>query len=276
MPARDNSAPSGPKNGSRSTLVGRRAIVTGAAAGIGCEVAAEFARRGAIVVALDRQHDALELLRSELDGADGSIHPYACDLADTDEFDGILSYVQHEFGGLDILANVAGITRWKAWPDVTVDDWEQIMAVNARAMLFLTQKAAPLMATSGGGAVVTISSIAGKGFRRTSSVAYAGSKAAVIAMSRVLSDALAPFNIRVNCICPGPVETGFLAEGMRIFSGTNGDSEATEHQQWLAQVPLGLAAQPADIAELVCYLAADTGRCVTGQAWNVDGGMVFD
>jgi NAD(P)-dependent dehydrogenase (short-subunit alcohol dehydrogenase family) len=87
---------------------------------------------------------------------------------------------------------------------------------------------------------------------------------------------LAPYNIRVNCLCPGPVETGFLQEGMNIFAERSGDSSQSEHKQWLEQVPLKRAAEPIDIADTICFLAADTGRCITGQAWNIDGGMVFD
>ncbi|GAA1009873.1 3-oxoacyl-[acyl-carrier-protein] reductase FabG [Acrocarpospora pleiomorpha] len=261
---------------SRADVSGKAALVTGAAAGIGREVAAELVRRGARVVGVDRDAEPLEALRTELDDAPGRFLPYELDLRDVGAYAALLGFVERELGGLDILANVAGITRWKQWHEVTLDDWEQIIEVNARAVLFLTQQAVPLLAKDGGGAVISIASIAGKGFRRTSSVAYAGSKAAVIAMSRVLSSALAPMNIRVNCLCPGPVETGFLAEGMRNFSDRSGDSADIEHEQWLAQVPLRRAAEPIDIADLVCFLAADTGRCITGQAWNVDGGMVFD
>lgn len=260
----------------RADLSGKAALVTGSAAGIGREVTAELVRRGARVVGVDRDAAPITELRDELASAPGTLTPFQLDLREVEQFGKLLAFTEKELGGLDILANVAGITRWKQWNEVTLDDWQQIFDINARAVLFLTQQAVPLLAGNGGGAVVSIASIAGKGFRRTSSVAYAGSKAAVIAMSRVLSAVLAPLNIRVNCLCPGPVETAFLAEGMKIFSERSGDTTETEHEQWVAQVPLGQPAQPIDIADLVCFLVADTGRCITGQAWNVDGGMVFD
>ncbi|WP_056157895.1 MULTISPECIES: SDR family NAD(P)-dependent oxidoreductase [unclassified Nocardioides] len=260
----------------RISLAGRRALVTGAAAGIGREVALEMARRGAQVVALDLQPEPLDLLVSEAAGTPGSIVSYVCDLREVDAFEDLVAWMDNQLGGLDILANVAGVTRWKSWDEVTLDDWEVIMDVDARAVFFLTQKIVPLMARGGGGAVVTISSVSGKGFRGTSSPAYAGAKAAVISISRVLSHALAPFRIRVNCICPGPVDTGFLAEGMEGFAARRGSTDEEERQSFLAQVPLKRAAPPIDIADLVCFLAGDTGASVTGQAWNVDGGLVFD
>jgi NAD(P)-dependent dehydrogenase (short-subunit alcohol dehydrogenase family) len=260
----------------RADVSGKAALVTGAAAGIGREVAAELVRRGVRVVGVDLDAEPLKTLRTELDGARGTFLPYELDLRDVAGYRALLAFTEQELGGLDILANVAGITRWKQWHDVTLDDWEQIIQVNARAVLFLTQQAVPVLEKDGGGAVISIASIAGKGFRHTSSVAYAGSKAAVIAMSRVLSSALAPMNIRVNCLCPGPVETGFLTRGMQVFSDRSGDPADLEHERWVAQVPLHRAALPVEIADLVCFLAADTGRCITGQAWNIDGGMVFD
>ena len=177
----------------------------------------------------------------------------------------------------DILANVAGITRWLKMHETKVEDWDTILDINARATFFLMQQACTQMIDRGkGGSIVNVASIAGKGFKNTSAAAYASSKAAVVIMTRVASGYVAPHNIRVNAICPGPTKTHLLMEGLEMFTATTGRTLDEELDAWVTQVPLGFAAEASDMAQSICFLASDAARFITGQSINVDGGMVFD
>lgn len=261
----------------RHSLQGRTALVTGAAAGIGRATAVMMSRRGARVIALDVDKDGVAETVEEIRAASGAASAIHADLRDPESFGAIFAQVRAESATLDILANVAGITRWLGMHETRVEDWGLINDINARAPFFLMQRASELMIESGrGGAIVNVSSIAGKGFKNTSAAAYAASKAAVIAVSRVASGYLAPHRIRVNSICPGPTRTHLLMEGLDLFTERTGRTIDEEFDAWVEQVPLGFAAEADDMAEAICFLASDAGRFVTGQAWNIDGGMVFD
>lgn len=260
----------------RLSLSGRTALVTGAGAGIGRAVALEIAARGGRVVALDLVADRAAEVAATIVDAGGEAIAQALDLRDVSSYPAVFQQIESAFGGVDILANIAGTTRWRGIEDTSVQDWDLISETNARAPFFLIQHAIPYLEESGAGAVVNVSSVAGKGYPHTSAVAYAASKAAVIGITRVTSAALAPKRIRVNCVCPGPTMTDFLVEGMDLYAGRKGTSTERELRAWVEQVPLKIAAEPSDIAGLICYLASDAARFVTGQSWNIDGGMVFD
>ncbi|MEZ5263996.1 MAG: SDR family oxidoreductase [Acidimicrobiales bacterium] len=180
-------------------------------------------------------------------------------------------------GRLDVVVNNAGVTKSLGFFDVGEADWDRIYSVNAKGLFFVMQAAAKAMRDGGGGGrIVNIASIAGKGYRGTSNVAYAGTKGAVIAMTRIAASQLARFGINVNAICPGVTRTALfdqvIDELVERLGGTRDEAEARA----VRSIPLRRANEPADIAALAVYLASEPARNVTGQSWNVDGGLHWD
>lgn len=244
-------------------LNGRVAIVTGAGAGIGLAIARSFADAGAIVVVADFDQEAGQAAAEEVGGVF-----LRTDVSDPTQITATVDAVTARFGRLDVLVNNAGIARYVDLFDLTVDDWDAINAVNARGTFLFLQAAARVMVAQGSGSIVNISSIAGKGYRRTSSVAYAAAKGAVVTMTRTTAARLGPSNVRVNCICPGVTLTPMVERWRQ--SNPEGSREVIE------AIPLARPNQVEDVANLALFLASDLADTVTGQSWNVDGGLVND
>jgi NAD(P)-dependent dehydrogenase (short-subunit alcohol dehydrogenase family) len=199
------------------------------------------------------------------------------DVARTEEAEGLVRQVVDEHGRLDILVNNAGVTKSLGFFDVTEADWDRINAVNNRGLFFLMQATARSMRDAGtGGRIINVASIAGKGYRGTSNVAYAGTKGSVIAMTRISAQQLARYDINVNAICPGVTRTSLydqVIDGLvDRLGGTRDEAEARA----VRSIPLRRANEPSDIAALAVYLSSDAARNVTGQSWNVDGGLHWD
>ena len=180
------------------------------------------------------------------------------------------------FGQIDILVNNAGVTRSLGFFDVTEEDWDWIHAVNAKGVFFCMQEVAREMAKRNEGRIVNIASIAGKGFRGTSNISYAGSKGAVIAMTRIGASQLAKHNINVNAICPGATRTSLYDRVMEQLTEREGISEAEAIARMDASIPLKRSNTPDDIANMAAFLASDEARNITGQSFNVDGGLMWD
>jgi NAD(P)-dependent dehydrogenase (short-subunit alcohol dehydrogenase family) len=179
-----------------------------------------------------------------------------------------------ELGRIDILVNNAGIYRAAAPLDVTEEHWDAVMDINARAVFFASQAVLPAMIAQRGGAIVSLASMAGKIGSRTN-LPYNASKAAVISMTKSLALAHAADGVRVNCVCPGYVETDMWAsvakEQGRLLGMT--PEEFTRHR--ISQVPLGRMERPEDVAQVIAFLASDRSGYMTGQALSVDGGLVM-
>ena len=194
-----------------SELEGRIALVTGVGAGMGRAIAAAYIEAGAIVVGADIDATAGAAVMEQL-GERASF--MVGDVAKVAECEGLVANVVAAHGRIDTLVNNAGVTKSLSFFDVREADWDRIYAVNARGLFFLMQAAARAMRDHGGGGrIVNIASIAGKGYRGTSNVAYAGTKGAVIAMTRIAASQLARFAINVNSICPGVTRTALLRSG---------------------------------------------------------------
>ncbi len=149
-------------------------------------------------------------------------------------------------------------------------------AVNARGVFFCMQRAAREMAKQGGGKIINMASIAGKGYRGTSNIAYAASKGAVITMTRIAATQLAPHNINVNAICPGLTRTPMLESILRDNIQRRGLDEAEVIRRLETTVPLGRSNAPEDIANMAAFLASPESDNITGQSFNVDGGLTWD
>ncbi|MEO5725063.1 MAG: SDR family NAD(P)-dependent oxidoreductase [Ilumatobacteraceae bacterium] len=241
-------------------LPGRRAIVTGAARGIGAAIAATLRREGADVVLLDLTEPELQATAAEL-GAKA----IAVDLADAAAACRATEQAIEELGGIDILVNNAGILRMAPLLELTVENWDATFDVNVRAMLITTQAVAKRMIGDGvGGTIINMASMGGK-LGSPNQAHYAASKAAVISLTRVAAMELGAHQIRVNCICPGYVltEMGAATRTPEMVA------------KWSSLSPLGRCAEPSDVANMALFLASDESSYCTGQAMNVSGGMVM-
>jgi len=254
------------------SLQGRVALITGAATGIGRATALAMAAEGADVAAAD----IAEAAARETAAATTGVRTLALgvDVRDIGSIDAMVAKTVAELGRVDIIVNCAGVTRAAYIMDLTPEDWDNMHSVNARGVFFCMQRAAREMIQQGGGRIVNIASVAGRGYRHTSNAAYAASKGAVIAMTWVAAQQLARHDINVNAICPGvtltPMIEGILADRSRQQNISIEEARARAERD----IPLGRANTPEDIAAMAVFLASPASRNVTGQAYNVDGGLV--
>jgi 3-oxoacyl-[acyl-carrier protein] reductase len=240
-------------------LAGVRAVVTGAARGIGAEIARTFAANGASLGLLDIAPE-VKAVAGSVDGA-----AEVADLADPDASRDALARLIATLGGVDVLVNDAGILRITPLLDITVEEWDQVLDVNARSMLVTTQVVARhMIATGDGGRIVNIASMAAKQ-PAAGQAHYAASKAAVVALTQAAAVELGPHGITVNAICPGYVLT-------EMGAATRTPEMVAD---WSALSPLGRCAEPADVARMALFLASADASYCTGQAFNVTGGMIM-
>jgi NAD(P)-dependent dehydrogenase (short-subunit alcohol dehydrogenase family) len=255
-------------------LQNKVAIVTGGGNGIGRALVLRFAREGAQVVVADVDREGAEKTFADIGQRGLLMHT---DISRISEIDALVDKTITELGHVDILVNNAGFTKSLGFFDVTDSDWDRMFAINTRAVFFCMQRVAREMIKRKSGKIINIASVAGKGARQTSNIAYASSKGAVIAMTRIGASQLASFNINVNSICPGPTRTPlFEAVMMKELPKRVGLTEEEAMKRLEAAIPLGRANTPDDVANLAAFLASAEADNITGQSLNVDGGLVWD
>jgi NAD(P)-dependent dehydrogenase (short-subunit alcohol dehydrogenase family) len=255
-------------------LEGQVAIVTGAGRGIGRATALELARMGADIVVAEVDRAGADRTAAEVKGVGrrGSVIP--TDVTSRADLEAMVERTRAEFGRIDVLVNNAGIYRAAATLDVTEEHWDAVMNINARAVFFASQAVLPTMIAQKRGTIISLASMAGKIGGRAN-LPYNASKAAVISITKSLALAHAADGIRVNCVCPGFVETDMWTVVARDQGALLGLPPEEFTRQRLAQVPLGRMERPEDVANVIGFLASSRSAYMTGQAINVTGGLVM-
>lgn len=255
-------------------LTDRVALVTGAGRGIGRAIAIAFGREGAKVAVTARSTSELDEVVGTIKDAGGTAIAITADLSDPVEPARLVAEVGTQLGAIDILVNNAGLgSSSNPKPVVDFDDdfWEMSLRINLTAPYLLSKAVLPDMLAKKQGRIITVASINGK-MPSFHGAAYAASKHGVLGLMRTLAVETAAEGITVNSICPGPVKT--LMNDKRIaYDAKRLGRNLEEHERSLT--PIGGRLDPDDIAPMAVYLASDEARAVTGQAYNVCGGLVF-
>jgi NAD(P)-dependent dehydrogenase (short-subunit alcohol dehydrogenase family) len=256
-------------------LEGQAAIVTGAGRGIGRAIALELAGMGADIAVAELNQASAERTADEVQQLGRRALAVGVDVTRAEDRQAMVEQTMNTFGRIDILVNNAGIYRSGAPLDITEEHWDTVMGVNARAVFFCAQAVLPTMLAAHRGVIVSVASMAGK-IAATNGLVYAVSKTAVISMTRSLALTHARDGIRVNCVCPGLVDTDMFAQLDReIGVGQLGKQPGEYSQERFATIPLGRPEQPEDVAGVVGFLVSSKAAYMTGQAVNVTGGLIF-
>ncbi len=241
----------------------RVAIVTGAAQGIGLAVARQLHALDYSVVAIDAQDIGYFEFGKYIQ----------CDVSDESLVAEILTGVESEFGRLDVLANVAGIVLVKPFHEISWEEYRRVVDVNLGGTFLTCKHAIPVMQRTGGGSIVCMASVSGH-VGQTDHALYGATKGAIISMVRALAWELAPYGIRVNSVSPGSVDTAMLRGDISIEADRLSMSFDDVKAEREAEQALGRWADPAEIAEAVCFLAGTSASFITGTDLLVDGGWV--
>jgi meso-butanediol dehydrogenase / (S,S)-butanediol dehydrogenase / diacetyl reductase len=253
----------------------RSVVITGAARGIGAGIAQRLGAEGARVAVADLNAEGAERVAAEVREGGGKAIGVGVDVGDRDSVRAALDAAVSEFGRLDVLFNNAGISKTQHFLEVSEEDWDRIMRVNGLGVLFGMQEAARIYEEQGGGGkIVNTASIAGKeGFPLFP--AYCASKFAVVSLTQSGARDLSAGGITVNAFCPGVVTTELwdqLDEDSRRVGETEREGQLLE--EFSEGIPVGRTSTPEDIAGLAVFLASTDSDYITGQAINVDGGML--
>jgi NAD(P)-dependent dehydrogenase (short-subunit alcohol dehydrogenase family) len=240
---------------------GKVAVVTGAGSGIGRATALLLAREGANVLAADLNGEAAQETAAM---GEGALTALQADVADERSVEELFRHCQEHLGPPSVVANIAGIGSTTTAPDTTLEVWERVFAVNARGTFLCCKHAIPRMAAAGGGSIVNMASVAGiVGLRDRA--AYCASKGAVVALTRAMALDHVADGVRVNCICPGTVDSPWVR---RLLDDAGESLDAL-----VARQPMGRLGTPEEIAGAVLYLASDSAAFMTGSALVIDGGL---
>ena len=241
-------------------LDGKTAIVTGAASGFGAGIARIFAREGASVMVADINTPAARTIAAEIGGIAQSV-----DVANAASVAAMVKAARDAWGRIDILVNNAGITHLpKPMEEVTEEEFDRVLAVNAKSVYLTAREIVPGMKAAGAGAILNIASTAGLSPRPRLNW-YNASKGWMITATKTMAVELAPFGVRVNALCPVAGETPLLASFM-------GEDTPEMRAKFLSTIPLGRFSTPQDMGEAAAFLCSDAASMITGVAMEVDGG----
>lgn len=248
-------------------LAGKVAIVTGAGAGIGRASALLFAGEGARIAAVDLDSTTNANVAEEICAAGREALAVQADVSQAKDVTRVVQQVLAKFGRVDILFNNAGIVPHGKIHQTTEADWDRTMAVNLKSVYLLCHEVVPLFLRQGGGVILnTASATAVRSV--VDRAAYSTSKGAVISLTRSMALDYVRGNIRVNCLCPGTIDTPSLHQRLAAFA----DPEEAR-KQFIARQPMGRLGTPEEVAQAALYLVSDEAKFVTGVAFSIDGGF---
>ena len=248
----------------------RRAIVTGAARGIGAAVAQALAREGAAVGLIDLAEEGLRRTAEAIASDGGRAVAAVADVGSEEDVAAAIERLAGELDGIDLLAAFAGVVGYATAPELDADEWDRIMRVNAKGPYLCAKHAIPHMRERGGGAILMTSSIMAFATSETAG-AYSASKGAVAALTRAMALDHATEGIRVNCLVPGVIRTELLDDAAAQFDT---DDPQALIESWGARHPIGRIIEPAEVAEVALFLLGDGASAVTGSCYRVDGGLL--
>ena len=243
-------------------LEGKVCVITGAGGGMGADAAVRFAEEGARVVVADVNLDTATTVAEEVGGMGVQV-----DVADEESVRYLYQTAAQVFGGIDVLYNNAGISPADddSILDTGLEAWERVQAVNTRGVYLCCKHGIPHLLERGGGSVINVASFVALVGAATSQISYTASKGAVLSLSKELGVQFARQGVRVNALCPGPVETPLL---LRIWGETPGAAERR-----LVHLPMGRMAKPREIVNAALFLASDESSYVNAATFVVDGGL---
>jgi 3-oxoacyl-[acyl-carrier protein] reductase len=233
------------------------AIVTGAASGIGKSCALSFAEKGAKVVVVDLNKRGAEETNLEIQTKSGKAIFIKADVSKKEDVESIVNITENNFGGIDILVNCAGICQIRNIEDITVQEWDKVMSVNLKGTFLMCQSILKGMKKYKGGKIVNMASLAGEVGGIMVGVNYAASKAGIICLTKSLAKYAAPYNINVNSVSPG-----FINTEMTKDFGYNPDT-----------IPLGRVGTPGEVSDVILFLCSEAARYITGANIDVNGGV---
>ena len=250
-------------------LQGKIALITGGGTGIGKATALLFAEEGGVVAVAGRRESKLIETVDAVQKNGGEAHYVVGDVSKVSDTERIVKETVCKFGGLDILVNNAGVFKGIKVTDTSEEEYNYMMDINLKGTFFMCKHAVPEIKKRGGGTIVNIGSALGiKGYRGSLTSVYSASKAGVIMLTKALALELAPYKIRVNCVCPAVVETEIF-ETLGIPKGKIPE----RMKMWEAFHPIGRNGKPEDVARGVLYFASDDSSWATGSILNLDGGV---
>jgi NAD(P)-dependent dehydrogenase (short-subunit alcohol dehydrogenase family) len=248
-------------------LLGKSAVVTGAAAGIGRATSELFAREGARLVLADINTDRLSTLRDSLANLTGDVAVVTADVSKPEDVRRMIGVAVEQYGRLDIVVANAGIIPLASVVEATVDDWEEVMAIDGRGMFLTCKYAIEQMLSNGGGSIVCLSSISGVAGQSRQST-YGPAKFVATGLTKHLAVEWAKRGIRVNAVAPGTINT----ERVQRLPEEPGGPEYLEAIK--AAHPMGRLGEPTEVAEAILFLASDKSSFITGAILPVDGGFL--
>jgi 3-oxoacyl-[acyl-carrier protein] reductase len=246
-------------------LTGKVAVITGAGRGIGAAIAGAFAEAKADVVVADLNHESAQQTADRLSALGRRALAVTADVGVPAQVSQLFDIVRTEFGRLDIVVNNAGIWFRKPFLEISDSEWDLVLTTNLKGTFLCTQAAARIMMPQKHGCIINIVSHAGLFYSRGQGAHYAASKAGIIQLTRVLAFELGPFQIRINAIAPGGINTA---------ASLAGRAEATLNRESGSTNPLGRRGEPEDIAHAALFLASPMASFVTGQTLVVNGGSI--
>jgi len=242
---------------------GKVVVITGAASGIGAATARRFAIEGATLVLSDVNADAGSGLAEELAKSGASTHFVRTDVSDPAQVDALMQAALDRFGALHIVFNNAGIGAFGKAPDLDLDSWQQVIAVDLSAVFYGCRSAIPRLRAAGGGVIINTASISGL-FGDYGLLAYNAAKGGVVNLTRTVAIDHAREGIRVNAVCPGPIETPLLSPLLELPAARD---------QYAQLIPMGRVGRPEEIAAVVAFLASEDASYITGATVVIDGGL---